>query len=59
MTREEFFTTLEAVDGALEKWMEEYRGFSARVDSDDETAFNNIMINLRYLRCKFEKRYGV
>lgn len=58
MTREEFLGTLAAVEAAVEKWYDEAQGFLPLVHGEDTTAVNNILINIRALRFKFEKRYG-
>lgn len=58
MTREEFLGTLAAIEDATEKWFKEARGFMSYVDSDVQTAVDNILLNVRGLQFKFERRYG-
>lgn len=58
MTREEFLGTLMAVEDAVEKWYDEAQGFLPLVRSEDTTAVDNILINIRALRFTFEERYG-
>lgn len=58
MTREELLGTLVAVEAAVKKWYDEAQRFLPLVHDEDITAVNNILINIRALRFKFEKRYG-
>lgn len=58
MTREEFLGTLVAIEDATEEWFSEARGFMSYVDSDVQTAVDNILLNVRGLQFKFQRQYG-